>query len=159
MAKSLEERFWSKVDKNGPTMDHMDTNCWVWTAARDPKGYGHLWHHGRLEGSHRLSLSFVLGRMPEPFALHACDNPACVRPDHLSEGTRSRNGKEAYNRGLNPRPIGRENGRAKLTESDVREIRRRYGEGETQVSLGSHYGLDNAHISRIVRRKAWAHVN
>ena len=31
MDPSLPARFWSKVDRNGPVQDHMDTRCWSWT--------------------------------------------------------------------------------------------------------------------------------
>jgi len=37
-------RFMSKVDKNGPTVTHVDGlgPCWIWTAARQRDGYGRL---------------------------------------------------------------------------------------------------------------------
>ena len=158
MTKSLEERFWSKVDKDGPTMDHMDSNCWVWTGSKTLKGYGQFWCGDITRRAHRVSLSFVLGRMPQPCALHACDNASCVRPDHLREGTHSQNEKESYGRGRKQPTSGERHGKARLNEDDVRAIRRRYAEGETQVSLAQTYGIQSASVSQIIRRHRWKHV-
>ena len=164
MAKSLGERFWEKVNCAGPTQPHMSTCCWEWTGGKSPEGYGRFYlgkeHGSRLEGAHRLALSFVLGRLPVN-ALHQCDNPSCVRPSHLQNGSLSQNALESYARGRQPRRHayrGTNVYNAKLTEEDVRVIRKRYEQGETQKAIGESYGLAQAHIGRIVRRKIWAHV-
>lgn len=44
---------------------------------------------------------------------------------------------------------------ARLTSDQVREIRTRYEDGETQVRLAAAYGVCQPHISDIVRRKTW----
>ena len=158
MATSLEERFWSKVDKDGPTMPHMDTNCWVWTAAKSPKGYGLFWNGDRPARAHRVSLSFGLGRMPMPCALHACDNAACVRPDHLREGTHSENERESYARGCKKILKGETHPRSKLTATDIQDIRKRFAQGETQAAIARSYAVNSSHISDIIHRKRWAHI-
>jgi len=164
MSKSLGERFWEKVDCAGPTQPHMQTCCWQWTAYKNQDGYGRInlgMQHGcRLESAHRLSLSFVLGYMPE-YVMHKCDNPACVRASHLKEGTHSENTKEAYDKGRQPK---RKNYRgsnvhnARLTENDILEIRRRYEEGETYKAISESYGVCPTNIAAIVRRRTWKHV-
>ena len=53
---------------------------------------------------------------------------------------------------------GEENSNAKLTEVDVREIRRRRAGGETLVSIASDFDVSHVLISLIARRKAWIHV-
>lgn len=53
---------------------------------------------------------------------------------------------------------GENNGHARLREREVREIRRRAAAGETQIVLGKAFGVDDTHISLIVRRKRWKHV-
>ena len=158
MTKSLEERFWSKVDKDGPTMSHMGSNCWVWTGSKTSKGYGRFHYDGKTHRAHRVSLSFHLGRVPQPCALHACDNSSCVRPDHLREGTHSENETESYGRGRKQPTSGERHGKARLNEDDVRNIRRRYAEGESQTSLAQIYRMDPAHLGKIVRRQRWKHV-
>lgn len=50
---------------------------------------------------------------------------------------------------------GSANNRVKLTEVQVREIRRRAGEGENQYALGRVYGVSQHAISCIVTGKTW----
>jgi hypothetical protein len=95
-----QERFWLNVDKNGPTMEHMETRCWLWT------GYKHVarpGEYGQFEGqrAHRFSLEKNLGRklVGKEMSLHHCDNPPCVRPDHLYAGTAKNNYNDMVARG------------------------------------------------------------
>jgi hypothetical protein len=75
--------------------------CWPWQGCHNGVGYGML----RVDSVHRLATHVSLeldGRprpSPEMFALHACDNPICVNPHHLSWGTRKQNAVEAVERG------------------------------------------------------------
>jgi len=71
---TIEERFWARVDKNGPMADLALGRCWVWLGPKDADGYGR--HGGRL--AHR----FASGTMA-PELDHLCRNRACVRPSHL----------------------------------------------------------------------------
>jgi hypothetical protein len=47
---------------------------------------------------------------------------------------------------------------AKLTEIDVREIRRRFSAGETLRELAGCFGVNDSNISHIVRRRNWQWV-
>lgn len=89
-----EQRFWEKVDKDGPVPAHCPElgQCWVWTAGKTGSGYGGFWYEGRTLGAHTLSLRWSGVEIPpDEFALHHCDNPACVRPAHLFVGRQSDN--------------------------------------------------------------------
>ena len=93
--KTAEERFWSYVNKGD--------GCWEWTASRSGKGYGvffHLGFSGRRTSAHRFSWELHNGPVPAGLhVLHHCDNPSCVRPDHLWLGTQSDNSKDMWNKG------------------------------------------------------------
>lgn len=95
--RSFEERLWEKVDKAG--------DCWVWTAGRNPKGYGRIGRGGRGEGvvlAHRAVWELANGPVPEGlFVLHRCDNPPCVRPNHLFLGTKADNNQDMASKGRN----------------------------------------------------------
>ncbi len=87
-----EQRFWSKVDRSG--------DCWLWTAARRPLGYGALKVGGRVLHAHRVAYELVYGKIPpDLIVLHICDNPPCVNPAHLRVGTRSENTRDMYAKG------------------------------------------------------------
>lgn len=85
MDQSLPSRFWSKVDRHGPTADHMDTRCWVWTGSYRDKKYGSFHFNGKTWAAHRVAFLLHYGEEPE-MVLHRCDNKRCVRPDHLYGG-------------------------------------------------------------------------
>lgn len=102
-----EERFWSKVDKNGPIPWHRPHlgPCWIWTASKSPQGYGQFtFSEGgrkRLWGSHRVAYVLTHGGFPtdKPYVCHHCDVPACVNPGHLYAGTASDNDQESRDKG------------------------------------------------------------
>lgn len=91
---SLEEFFWQRVKKT--------ETCWIWTGKRQKFGYGQiqLGAKGRRVSAHRASWEIHYGLIPEGlWVLHKCDNPSCVRPDHLWIGTHEQNMIDARRKG------------------------------------------------------------
>ena len=85
MDKDLPSRFWSKVNRNGPTADHMDTRCWIWEGSKGGRKYGTFHWSGKTMAAHRVAFLLAYGEEPD-MVLHKCDNKLCCRPDHLYGG-------------------------------------------------------------------------
>lgn len=88
---TVEERFWSYVDKDGPIPAHRPElgQCWLWQTP-GPNGYGMLHIEGKYVGAHRFSFELAYGDLP-PEVDHQCHNRACVNPSHLRRADRKRN--------------------------------------------------------------------
>lgn len=156
MDQSVVARFWAKVDRNGPTMPHMDTPCWVWTGAKCGGKYGVIWYKRKNVLAHRFSLLVATGQEP-PMVCHHCDNQTCVNPSHLYAGDADTNGADAAARLLVPR--GEANNNSRLTEDLVKEIRARYASGESALKLSRDYPVSRVSIGNVVHRKTWKHVS
>lgn len=152
---TLEERFLAKVDKDGPVLIHMDTPCWIWLAHRDNRGYGRFSYNGVLKLAHRCSWIIYRGPISDNLdVLHSCDNPTCVNPDHLAIGTHQKNMQDMVKRGRHKTRKGESNNQAKLTQSQVNEIRSRSAT-TTQVQLAKEYGVTQAAIWYILKNRNW----
>lgn len=149
----VEQRFWAKVDKTGP--------CWEWTGAKDRRGYGRF---GKPRGNGtwiapRLAWTLSVGPVPDGlFVCHHCDNPGCVRPDHLFVGTNADNMRDCIKKGRQAHNRGEKCGRAKLTANAVIEIHRLTASGESQKNIAAMLGVDPSAVSRVVHKKRWSHV-
>jgi hypothetical protein len=147
-----ETRFWAKVAR-GP-------GCWEWTGALS-RGYGQFAVGGskRVLGAHRVSWEHVNGPVPPGlFVLHRCDNPRCVRPDHLFIGTIKDNTADMLAKGRHNPPRGSRCGTSKLTESDAAAIRSLAAEGFAHPIIASRFSVSRPTVSLIVARKTWRHV-
>ena len=73
---SIEDRFWSKVDKTG--------DCWIWTAGKNNFGYGGFCINQKVYKAHRVSYEWANGSLPaDGLVDHICRNTSCVNPSHL----------------------------------------------------------------------------
>ena len=187
ITSDLSARFWSKVNKDGPTMPGMDTPCWVWTGATSAGGYPNLWIDGRQRSAVRGLLrdqGVTLTR--QMCVLHRCDNPPCVR--HLWLGTQAENIKDMHEKGRGSggkgdgagvnthperRPYGDRNGRrtkpectargerasgAKLTDDAVVLVLRAVATGQSFASIGRKYGVHAQTIGQIAKGNTWVHI-
>jgi hypothetical protein len=160
----IEARFWSKV-KKAP-----DDQCWEWTGAvlRPPNlPYGRFTIDGVMR-AHRASWLLSGRTIPDGlFVCHKCDNPRCVRVDHLFLGTARDNTQDSILKGRMTRTHGRQPNTkfgtaahsARLTEKDVLQIR---SEGNPSIGrrreLARHYGVTRTAIRDVLRRHTWTHI-
>jgi len=114
------DRFWSRVNKNGAMQPHMQTQCWEWQRSPSEKQHGAITVDGRRWMVHRFSWYLLTGQEPQFNILHKCDNPPCVNPDHLYEGTQADNVRDMMER--NRCQTGERRRDAKLTDDQVRQV-------------------------------------
>jgi hypothetical protein len=165
--------FWSRVNKNGPIRCADLGPCWEWLGRPDRQGYGRLTKSGLM--AHRYAWGLERGPIAPGghygtmCVLHKCDNPLCVRVDHLFLGTHSDNMRDMWTKGRRPslrgigvaagyRSCGEQRSYAKLTDAKVRSMRAEHASGVSTIQLGKMYGVSQCTAHRIVKRLAWSHV-
>lgn len=135
--------------------------CWLWNGSFGHAGYGriHISANGanRKVYAHRYAWERVHGPIPSGMQVcHHCDVRACVRIDHLFLGTIQDNLNDMRAKGRHAR--GEMQGAARLTEANVREIRRMVASGTERKAVALQFGITPRHVGKIVTRTQWAHV-
>lgn len=150
--------FWARVSRSA------SMKCWEWQGSLNGDGYGLVKvSHRDTDGfvvkwycdkAHRVSWRLENGDIPDGTSvLHRCDNRRCVNPSHLFLGTLADNMTDRNAKG---RQAARErHPRAKLTQSEVSEIRNARQAGETQVSLASRFCVSRRTIRSILDGQTW----
>jgi len=131
-----------------------DCGCWLWTKCCNPGGYGLIEINKVVLMTHRVSWYLRYGPIPEGAKLlHKCDTRNCVNPDHLFLGTNADNQHDKVAKGRQAKGVTQ--GSAKLTERQVRQIRKAEG---TQIEIAKRFGVNQTLISAIKRRVIWKHI-
>lgn len=150
---TLQERFDASY-----TLEPV-TGCWLWNRWRNQDGYGRTQVAGKNVLAHRWSYTLHHGLIPAGrIVMHTCDVPACVNPAHLRAGTVQENVADRDQKGRRPPPKGAKNGRAKLTPSDVHEIRRLLTNGLPVRVCAKRYSVTGTTIRGIRDRRSWSHL-
>ncbi len=93
--EDLIEKFWLRVNKS--------STCWEWTGPKDKFGYGVYCFNGTRVRAHRFSYFHFAKKFDTHdrtlFVCHKCDNPSCIKPDHLFLGDQKANMQDAKNKG------------------------------------------------------------
>jgi hypothetical protein len=154
---SLEERFWSKVDKAGPD------DCWPWNRSRFPSGYGQFkLHPGESpQKASRMAWTLTFGSIPDGLLVcHRCDNPPCCNPRHLFLGTHADNNADKITKGRHPQRkpefvadlVHRVR---KLSDEEIAEARRLRATGVAFRAIAARFGVHHTTIVRLVIGKTW----
>jgi len=146
----LETRLWGRVEKR-------DGGCWPFIGKRTRAGYGQIKAFGKATFAHRVAYVLVKGPIPDGLVvMHACDNPPCCNPDHLSVGTYSDNAVDARNKGRLRPVCGEDAYQAKLTAEQVAAIR---NDSRPSRHVAADYGIAKSTVRSIRQKRAWKHVD
>lgn len=158
-------RFWRSVQKC------EGGGCWLWTGYTINGGYGIISVCGKGIGAHRFSYELNVGPLEKgKMICHKCDNPLCVRPDHLFQGTARDNVIDMHIKGRAKKhfgddnwmrkhkdlvPRGEDHQRAVLTNEEAKLARVMFATGATQLEIAGELRVDNTTISNIVKNKTY----
>ena len=115
--RTPEERFWARVEKNGPVPEGDPSlgPCWLWTGGLR-EGYACFSLEGKSIDAHRVAYMWFVGEIPEGRQLdhychtistatckggETCHHRRCVNPAHLDPVT----GLTNVMRGLSPHAL------------------------------------------------------
>lgn len=131
------------------------TGCWEWQGGKQGDGYGVIRYKDKCCLVHRVLFSLT----KEPirsgmFLLHSCDNPICVNPSHLRQGTNTDNMRDKVERGrsFTGNQKGANNGASKLTQCLANSIRK---DPRVQHVIAKDYGVCQMTVSLIKQGKIW----
>lgn len=140
------ELFWAKVCKT--------EGCWLWTANVGKDGYGKfqvsvLGENRQITWrAHVWAFTEANGPVPSgKYVLHSCNEPLCVRPEHLRVGTQSENMRQAY-------AEGRCSSTA-LTPAKVAELRQLASDGFTALELAQHFKIKRCSVYAVLSGRHW----
>ncbi len=154
-------RYNGRLSRRKPIEYRIDqhTNCFECTShVIDVNGYVEYQFNSKKVRIHRYIYEECFGEIPAGKVIrHTCDNRACINPEHLIIGTHLDNMADMTSRGRQCK--GEASPNAKLTESDVREIRKLLEQGETQTDIAKRFNVSRTVIRGIKLGNIWTHVN
>lgn len=141
-------RLSPKFDKRG------EDDCWPWLAGKAGTGYGMFWLNGKMQPAHRV-VYIALGGVITRTIRHTCDNPACVNPKHMLQGTQADNIQDAVDRARFPVGTSRKN--TKLTKAQVREIKAAKGSKNVEA-VARLYSVTKFAVYAIWQGRTWRYL-
>lgn len=152
----IEDWFWLKVRK----LEGEDA-CWIWEGTRNTWGYG-IFRDKTISRKDIIASRYVWEMMngrqlrPGMQACHHCDNPPCVRPDHLFEGTAKDNAQDSVNKGRSVK--GERQWKARLKDEQAKEARKALQHGMTRKKASEIFKVSYHVIQQLAANKSYRNV-
>lgn len=160
--RNTPQYFWNKVDIRS------ENDCWNWLGTLGKDSYGRARFDVKDWQAHRLAWTLTNGEIPFGLLVcHSCDNPKCCNPKHLFLGTSLDNNRDRDSKGrhastdkifahLHPEFYkGENNSHAKLTNTQVTNIRKLHADGQTIAAIARSFNMSESQIARIVHQEGW----
>jgi hypothetical protein len=153
-----KKELYKKIQTNqsfGPNGD-----CWKSIGTLTSDGYASVtWQFNKIK--YRITVSRLIfflwhGRYPEPYALHRCDMPQCVNPEHIFEGTAQQNIQDKIKKGRQAK--GEQNARHIIKEAEVIQALELYKNGDSVNNVAEKLKISVRIIRCILSGETWKHV-
>lgn len=158
--RRVEPRFLEKFEQSD--------GCWEWKGGKDCAGYGYIHvfraservNKRHMMKAHVFSWCLKTGKLStDGFICHTCDNPSCVNPEHLYEGTRQDNVDDMVRRKRNYtggcRHSGESHYKSNLNQEQVDEIRLLFKNGVRQCDIARKFSITLKQTWNIVHGRSW----
>jgi hypothetical protein len=128
-------------------------NCMIWQGGKHRQNYGMMRQRGEMRTVHSVVAELVYGERPTKYngtrVTRTCGNRLCVSPEHVIIEESSKVKRRRYhckNR--------------KLTQEQVRDIRKRYAEGEWGIGtiLAKEYGVSSYVLHATVSNRLYKEI-
>jgi hypothetical protein len=158
--KANNEQKWQHIKNQFEKFIIKKDGCWGWKKALDKSGYARIsMGRSKIILGHRASWIIHNGLIPDDiFVCHHCDNPGCTNPEHLFLGTPKDNVQDCLNKKRRTASSGLNHYNVKLTEDQVREIKKLLKEKVSQSKLGKKFNVSPSTIQNIADGKTWKHI-
>lgn len=144
-------RFWTYVKKTD--------GCWIWLGGKDDNGYGKYRISVSQYKASRVSYTIHFGDPGEIFVLHQCDNPSCIRPDHLFLGDQVDNQRDCQAKYRRAEHKGNNNGHtnamSKLNPAQLKDLRFKAALGLSTRELAKQFPIGKTAIGYILSGKTY----
>lgn len=149
----MDERLLTRTKLN-------ENGCLEWCGDTSSAGYGRIYIDNIRVYTHRYVWGMYNGRIKKGMCVcHRCDNRVCCNIEHLFLGTLADNVHDMLGKGRDRHPVGPENGRSKLNEDAVKEIRELSRSGTySQRALAKRYQVSKNTVRAAIIGKTWKHL-
>lgn len=133
-----------------------ENNCIEWQRCRDADGYGKWRINGEKRNVARLVCTLIYGEpLPGQQALHSCDNPPCINPDHLRWGSHRDNNDDKI---IRQRLAGERHPLAKYTNEQILQLKTDIANGANPVDAYKALGMTRFQFHNIKANRSWSHI-
>ena len=143
--QSTPERFWSKVQQSD--------GCWEWQGGKASMRYGRFRYHTSTGEvlhvpAHRFAWTLAYGSIPDGmYVCHKCDNPPCVRPDHLFLGTPGDNVRDMVTKHREPNGCAMTRDKRYARRAAMIDMRQA---GMSAISIATQFKLSRQRVHDIL---------
>lgn len=156
---STKDRRGTALERFAKSYVLMPSGCWHWKTTNTNGRANGFMLDGRIVGAYVASYILHKGPIGDLWVCHRCDNGLCVNPAHLFLGSPMDNTQDMIEKGRQVIKRGEARGRvAKLTEAQVREIKKAAQSGIAGNRLAKQYGVHRRTVYDILDGKTWTHV-